>query len=153
MYKILTSFLFLFFFNSSVFSEECPIMLGDDVDPEEFSESTGKKILFCCGSCVKAFDGAAAYYIKAVPALAKKFTEEEKKKLGVDKVKLLDQKVCPIYPERYINPNSKTVVYEYKGIEKTIYFWSSSALRRWSRDPDTYFKEAFDKGHLPQFKS
>ena len=36
---------------------------------------------------------------------------------------------------------------------KTIYFWSSSALRRWSRDPDTYFKEAFDKGHLPQFKS
>ena len=77
------------------------------------------------------------------------YTEEEKKKLGVDKVKLLDQKVCPIYPERYINPNSKTV--EYKG--KTIYFWSSSALRRWSRDPDTYFKEAFDKGHLPQFKS
>ena len=41
-------------------------MLGDEIDPEEFSESTGKKIFFCCGSCVKAFDGAAAYYIKAV---------------------------------------------------------------------------------------
>ena len=97
-------------------------MLGDDIDPEEFSESTGKKIFFCCGSCVKAFDSAPAYYIKAVPALAKKFTEAEMKKLGVDKVKLLEQLVCPIYPERYINPNSKTV--EYKG--KKIYFWSSS---------------------------
>ena len=149
MNKFLSSLLFLFLFNSSLVAEECAIMLGEDIEPEEFSESTGKKIFFCCGSCVKAFDGAAAYYIKAVPALAKKFTDAEKKKLGVDKVKLLDQRVCPIYPERFINPNSKTV--EYKG--KTIYLWSSSAQRRWKRDPDTYFKEAFDKGHLPQFKS
>ena len=57
-------------------------------------------------------DGAAAYYIKAVPHSPKVY-RRRKKKLGVDKVKLLDQKVCPIYPERYINPNSKTV--EYKG--------------------------------------
>ena len=149
MKKILSSFLFLLLFNFSASAEECAIMLGDEVDPEEFSESTGKKIYFCCGSCVKAFDGAAAYYIKAVPALAEKFTEAEMKELGVDKIKLLDQRVCPIYPERFINPNSKTI--EYKG--KTIYFWSSSAQRRWKRDPDAYFKEAFEKGHLPQYKS
>ena len=149
MNKFLSSLLLLFLSNSSLVAEECAIMLGDEIDPEEFSESTGKKIFFCCGACVKAFDGAAAYYIKAVPALAKKFTEAEMKKLGVDKVKLLEQRVCPIYPERFINPNSKTV--EYKG--KTIYLWSSSAQRRWKRDPDAYFKEAFDKGHLPQFKS
>ena len=74
-------------------------MLGDDVDPEEFSESTGKKILFCCGSCVKAFDGAAAYYIKAVPALAKKFTDAEKKKLGVDKLSYLIKKSAPFIPK------------------------------------------------------
>lgn len=149
MKKFLSSFLFLLLFNFSASAEECAIMLGDEVDPEEFSESTGKKIYFCCGACVKAFDGAAAYYIKAVPALAEKFTEAEMKELGVDKVKLLDQRVCPIYPERFINPNSKTI--EYKG--KTIYFWSSSAQRRWKRDPDAYFKEAFEKGHLPQYKS
>lgn len=149
MNKILSAFFFLFLLSPSLFAEECTIMKGDDVDPEEFSEITGKKILFCCGSCVKAFDSAPAYYIKAVPALAKKFTEAEMKKLGVDKVKLLDQRVCPIYPERYINPNSKSV--EYKG--KTVYFWSSSAQRRWARDPDKYFQEAFDKGLLPQFKS
>ena len=66
----------------------------------------------------------------------------------VDKVKLLDQRVCPIYPERVVNPNSKTL--EYKG--KTVYFWSSSAQRRWKRDPEKYFKDAVSKGHLPQFK-
>ena len=116
--------------------------------PKSILEILGKKIYFCCGSCVKAFDGNQAYYIKALPSLAKKFSSDEQKKLGVDKVKLLAQRVCPIYPERIVNPNSKTV--EYKG--KTIYFWSSSALRRWNRDPDAYFKEAFDKGHLPQYK-
>jgi|TARA_E500000178_G_scaffold210976_1_gene208279 YHS domain-containing protein len=149
MNKLLSSLIVLFFINSSLLAEECLIMKGDDVDPEEFSELMGKKILFCCGSCVKAFDGAPAYYIKAIPGLAKMFSEEEKKKLGVEKVKLLEQKFCPIYPDRFINPNSKTV--EHKG--KTIYLWSSSAQRRWKRDPDAYFKEAFDKGLLPQFKS
>ena len=57
-----------------------------------------------------------------------------KKELGVDKIELLSASV--IYPERVVNPESKSV--EYKG--KKIYFWSSSAIRRWSRDPDKYFK-------------
>ena len=121
-------------------------MLGDEIDPEEFSESTGKRFTLLC--LAKAFDGVSRLLHQSSPRTSQKFTDE-KKKLGVDKVKLLDQRVCPIYPERFINPNSKTV--EYKG--KTIYLWSSSAQRRWKRDPDAYFKEAFDKGHLPQFKS
>jgi YHS domain-containing protein len=128
--------------------ETCAIMVGDEIDTEEFSEILGKKVFFCCGSCVKAFDSNQAYYIKALPALAKKFSDAEQKKLGVDKVKLLDQRVCPIYPERVVNPNSKTL--EYKG--KTVYFWSSSAQRRWKKDPEKYFKDAMSKGHLPQFK-
>ena len=128
--------------------ETCAIMLGDEIDPEEFSEVLGKKVYFCCGTCVKAFDKATAYYLKAIPELAKKFSAEEQKKLGVDKAKLLDQRFCPIYPERIVNPESKAI--EYKG--KKIYFWSSSAERRWKRDPEKYFKEAFDRGHLPQYK-
>ena len=125
-------------------TETCPIMKGDENDPEEFSVVAGKKIYFCCGSCVSKFDENKAYYIKAIPSLQKKFTEVELKELGVDKVKLLEQKYCPIYPERVINPNSKTV--EYKG--KTIYLWSSSAARRWTRDADRYYQEAVEAGIL-----
>lgn len=130
-------------------AEKCALMLDDDIDPEEYSEVLGKKIEFCCGSCVKAFDKATAYYIKAVPALGEKFSAAEKKELGVDKVELLEQRFCPIYNDRIVNPESKTI--EYNG--KTIYFWSSSAQRRWKKDPEKYFKEAMDKGILPQFKS
>ena len=124
--------------------ETCALMEGDEIDEEEFSELLGKKIYFCCGTCVKAFDANAAYYIKALPALSKKFSDAEKKKLGVDKVKLLEQRFCPIYPERVVNPNSKFEMY--KG--KKVYFWSSSAIRRWKRDPDKYFAEAVKRGHL-----
>jgi YHS domain-containing protein len=60
----------------------------------------------------------------------------------------MDQRVCPIYPERVVNPNSKTQ--EYKG--KKVYFWSSSAERRWKKDPDKYFAAAMKEGNLPQFK-
>ena len=149
MKNIFTLF-FAFLLTNALFAEDetCAIMVGDEIDTEEFSEILGKKVFFCCGSCVKAFDANQAYYIKALPALAKKFSDAEQKKLGVDKVKLLDQRVCPIYPERVVNPNSKTL--EYKG--KTVYFWTSSAQRRWKRDPEKYFKDAMSKGHLPQFK-
>ena len=135
---------FLVQFSFAADDETCAIMIGDGIDPEEYSEVAGKKVYFCCGSCVKAFDANTAYYIKALPALAKKFSDAEKKKLGVDKVKRMEQRYCPIYPERVVNPNSKFEVY--KG--KKVYFWSSSAIRRWKRDPDNYFKEAVDRGHL-----
>ena len=131
-------------FSFAADDETCAIMAGDEIDPEEFSEIAGKKIFFCCGSCVKAFDANTAYYIKALPALAKKFSLAEQKKLGVDKVKLMAQRYCPIYPERVVNPNSKFELY--KG--KKVYFWSSSAIRRWKRDPDKYFAEAVKRGHL-----
>ena len=146
MKSILTLILgfFLTQFSYAADDETCAIMAGDEIDPEEFFEVAGKKIFFCCGSCVKAFDANTAYYIKALPALAKKFSDAEKKKLGVDKVKLMEQRFCPIYPERIINPNSKFETY--KG--KKVYFWSSSAIRRWKRDPDKYYAEAVKRGHL-----
>ena len=72
MKSILTFFLFIFSLNFAVtVAEECAIMKGDEIDPEEFSEVLGKKVYFCCGTCVKAFDKATAYYVKAVPELGK----------------------------------------------------------------------------------
>ena len=148
--KLLYSLLLTLFLSCTLFSEEetCALMIGDEIDPEEYSELLGKKIYFCCGSCVKALTPIKHITSKHSPHLLRSFLQQNKKKLGVDKIKLLDQRFCPIYPERVVNPNSKSV--EYKG--KKIYFWSSSALRRWDRDPEKYFKEAFEKGHLPQFK-
>ena len=61
-------------------------------------------------------------------------------------VSVIDGEVFDVVAD--VNPNSKTL--EYKG--KTVYFWSSSAQRRWKRDPEKYFKDAMSKGHLPQFK-
>ena len=150
MKYILPSLIFALICNFAIADghEDCAMMKGDAIDPEEFSEILGKKIYFCCGTCVRYFDAAPAYYIKASPALGKLFNDAEKKELGVDKIELLPQRYCPIYPERVVNPESKSV--EYKG--KKIYFWSSSAIRRWSRDPDKYFKEAMDRGHLPHYK-
>ena len=59
----------LFLFTSSLLfadhHEDCALMKGDAIDPEEFSEVLGVKVYFCCGACVKAFDSATAYYIKA----------------------------------------------------------------------------------------
>lgn len=123
---------------------KCPLMINDDVDTEETVTVEGKQIDFCCGSCVKKFESNRAYYIKAVKYLNDLFTPEQRAKLGVDEVVLLQQRFCPIYPDRIVNPNSPTV--EYKGM--TIYFWSSSATRRWKRDPDKYYQDARSKGIL-----
>ena len=136
----------LLFVGSCLYGNTCPIMVEDEIDPEEYSEVLSQKIEFCCGSCVKAFDNNIAYYIKAIPALAAKFTDAEKKQLKVCCVKLLSQRYCPVYPDRIVNPNSPTV--EYMG--KTIYLWSSSAVRRWNKKPDEYYYDAVKRGHLPE---
>lgn len=123
---------------------KCPLMVDDDVDPEETTQVLDQTIEFCCGSCVKAFDANVAYYIKAIPEIGSRFTESQKKQLKVCCVKLLEQRYCPVYPDRVVNPNSPTV--EYLG--KTIYLWSSSAVRRWNKKPDEYYYQAVERGHL-----
>jgi hypothetical protein len=133
---------------SSVSAKTCPLMQGDEIDPDEVSTSSGKTIEFCCGSCVKAFDNNIAYYLKAIPSLGNMFTDAEKKKLKVCCVKLLPQRYCPIYPDRLINPNSPSV--EYNSMK--IYLWSSSAVRRWNRDPERYYKQAVESGVLTKTK-
>ena len=144
MKKILTLATFIFTTTVYGISDTCPLMIGEENDPEETDTVEGKTIGFCCGSCVSKFDDNRAYYIKAVKYLHDLFTAEERKKLGVDNVVLLKQRRCPIYPERIVNPKCPSV--EYKGMK--IYFWSSSAVRRWNRDPERYYQDAKKRGIL-----
>lgn len=123
---------------------KCPLMINDEIDTEESVVVEGKEIGFCCGTCVRKFEENKAYYIKAIEYLNKLFTPEQRKKLGVDDVVLLQQRYCPIYPDRIVNPNCPSV--EYKGMK--IYFWSSSAVRRWNRDPERYYQDAVKSGVL-----
>lgn len=125
-------------------AEKCALMSEDDIDTQESTVVSGKALHFCCGSCVTKFEQDQAYYIKAVKSLYDRFTPSERKKLGVDQVKLLDQRHCPVYPDRLVGPSSPTV--EYNG--KTIRLWSSSATRRWNRDPERYYKAAIAAGVL-----
>lgn len=124
--------------------KKCPLMVDDSIDPEEVILVEGKSVGFCCGTCVRKFEENKAYYIKAVKYLNGLFTPEQRKKLGVDDVVLLQQRRCPVYPDRIVNPNSPSV--QYKGM--TIYFWSSSAERRWKRDPEKYYQSAKAAGIL-----
>jgi len=118
-------------------TQTCPLMKGEENDPDESVTVNGEQLDFCCGTCNKKFSENKAYYIKAIPYLYDKFTAAQRTELGVDKVKLLDQLNCPVYPERIVNPNSPSI--EHNG--KIIYFWSSSAIRRFKRDPEKYLKQ------------
>jgi YHS domain-containing protein len=119
-------------------SNTCPLMIGEENDPEETVTVQGKSLMFCCGSCVSKFEDNKAYYIAASKELFAQFSSSEREKLDVNKVVLLEQRRCPIYNDRIVNPNSPSV--EYK-VNK-IYFWSSSALRRWKKDPAGYYEKA-----------
>jgi YHS domain-containing protein len=129
---------------SNAKDKACPLMVEDEIDPEESVTVEGREIEFCCGTCVRKFEENKAYYIKAVKYLNEIFTPDQREKLGVNDVVLLQQRRCPIYPDRIINPNSPTV--EYKDMK--IYFWSSSAVRRWNRDPEKYYQAAKAAGIL-----
>ena len=142
--KCLFVLLILVLTTSFTYGEKCSLMSQDDVDAEEKSVVAGKTLYFCCGSCVTKFDQDQAYYIKAVKSLYDRFTPSERKKLGVDQVELLEQRNCPVYPDRVVGPSSPTV--EHAG--KTIRLWSSSAVRRWSRDPERYYDAAVAAGVL-----
>ena len=69
-------------------------MIGDEIDPEEFSEVAGKKFI----SAAVLRQSFRCWLTHKPSCLAKKFSDAEKKKLGVDKVKLMEQRYCLIYP-------------------------------------------------------
>ena len=139
----LISFLYIAFSNAE--NKECPIMLGDEIDEEEVAEFEGKKVYFCCTACVKIWNKNPKYIIKAMPKLLPQFSGMDEK-LGLDKVELLDQRMCPVYNDRLVTPDSPTV--EVEG--KTVYLYNKSALRRFNKSPERYLEKALEGGLLPQ---
>ena len=105
----------------------------------------GKQVFFCCATCVRIWNKNPKYIIKAMPKLLPQFAGMDEK-LGLDKVKLLEQRMCPIYNERVVTPDSPTI--EIEG--KKVYLYNKSALRKWNKSPEKYLAKALEGGLLLQ---
>ena len=48
--KSIIAFLLTFFLTNALFAEQetCALMVGDEIDTEEYSEILDKKVYFCC---------------------------------------------------------------------------------------------------------
>jgi len=55
-------------------------------------------------------------------------------------------RMCPIYNERVVTPDSPTVKID----GKTVYLYNKSALRKWNKSPEKYLSKALEEGLLPQ---
>lgn len=49
---------------------ECPVMIGNQIDPGIFTTYRGKKVYFCCPSCKSAFENAPEKYLHRLPQFA-----------------------------------------------------------------------------------
>ena len=126
---------------------KCPMMTDEDVEAEKVVEFKGNKILMCCGKCEKAWnaasDDAKAYWVKAgieegvLPQLKGK-----EKELGVDGIKLQDQKYSAISHKTIVTPESPTV--EYNG--KNYFVFNAKEQEKWAKDPEGSYKKAVDAG-------
>lgn len=126
----------------------CPIMPDTEIDKEEVVEYKGKKIFMCCASCVRAWEANPDYYFAAAKAIeGDKPLLPQLDGVEVPKVELMTQRFCPVLKTAIVAPESPSI--EYKG--KKIYFFKSSYVRRWNRDPDGNFEKARKAGLLPQY--
>lgn len=48
----------------------CPVMVGNEVNPELYSTYEGKRVYFCCPSCKEAFDKNPIEYLDRLPQFA-----------------------------------------------------------------------------------
>ena len=147
MNKFYYLFLILPFFNA--FSAEkqilCPIFVEDEIDEEEVVEYKGFKVFMCCGTCVKEWNKNPDYYAKVAQSMK---TVPQILKVDLNSVKLMSQRFCPLRNDRVVHPGSPSVTF--KG-HKIYFFKESDIKRKWSKDPESYFKKAREAGLLPQF--
>lgn len=128
-------------------NERCPMMTEDEVEEEKAIEFKGGKFLVCCGKCEKAWDAASdegkAYWVKAAieEGVLPQFKGKESE-LGLDEVKLIDQRFSAVSHKTIITPESPTV--EYDG--KKYHVFNDKEVERWNRDPEAAYKKAVEAG-------
>lgn len=128
-------------------NSKCPMMTEEDVEAEKAVDYKGHKILMCCGKCEKAWDAASPaakdYWVKAgieegvLPQLKGK-----EKELGVDGIKLQDQKFSAMSFKTIVTPESPTV--EYNG--KKYFVFNAKEQEKWAKDPEGSYKKAVAAG-------
>ena len=50
---------------------ECPVMIGNKIDPSIYADYKGKRVFFCCQSCKAAFAKAPERYLSRLPQFAR----------------------------------------------------------------------------------
>jgi len=46
---------------------ECPVMIGNKIDPNIYTDYKGKRVYFCCNSCKSAFGKKPEKYLGRLP--------------------------------------------------------------------------------------
>lgn len=126
---------------------KCPMMTDEDVEAEKSVEYKGHKILMCCGKCEKtwkaASDSAKAYWVKAaieegvLPQLKGK-----EKELGLEDIKLQEQRFSAINYKTIVTPESPKVSYN----GKEYFVFNDKEKAKWEKDPEGSYKKAVAAG-------
>ena len=109
----------------------CPLMVDDEIDPEEFVIFKGVKVFMCCGSCKEAWLENPEYFAVVCQEQAPQL-----KTVASKKIKPLNQLFCPVYANLRVHPKSLSI--EHEG--RTIYFSKKRALSRFKANPKKYLK-------------
>jgi len=108
--------------------ELCPVM-GFAVNKEVFVDYEGKRVYFCCPSCIEKFNADPASHLKKM--------EEQ----GFTPVKTPNpQTKCPVMG----GDINRDVFIDHQG--KRVYFCCPNCVEKFKADPDKYLKKLEDEG-------
>lgn len=110
----------------------CPVMEGNPIDKNLFVEYKGKKVYFCCNTCVELFNKDPEKYVSKLPQFKTDNTAAAAETAA-------EQTKCPVLG----GPINKDVFVEYKG--KKVYFCCEGCDKTFLADPEKHLAK------LPQF--
>jgi YHS domain-containing protein len=106
----------------------CPVM-GGKINKDIYTDYEGKRVYFCCQSCVEQFKKDPAKYVKKL--------EDE----GVTLEKTpVPQTTCPVMGGKI----NKSLYADYEG--KRVYFCCAGCPEQFKKDPAKYVKKLEDQG-------